>query len=220
MSAVAVIGWGSLIWDLDTLAPLVEGPWHITGGPRLPLEFSRVSPKRLMGLAVCLDPEHGAPCPSHAIRSIRGRVAEAVADLAARERTTEGRIGAVCLASGQSQGRLPQVVEAVRTWCAATGHTGAVWTDLESNFREHLGRPFGVAAAVAYLASLTGASREEAVRYIHLAPSHTDTPLRRALDAEPWWHEAVRALPPVPPPLSPRAPATAPRPPAAPPSRR
>lgn len=192
----AVIGWGSLLWDLEILAPHVTGPWRIRGGPALPLEFSRVSPKRRMGLAVCLDPEHGEQCPSHAIRSVRADIHAAIADLAARERAPLHRIGAVCLATGHAQGRLPEVVAAVRDWCEATGQQGAVWTDLESNYREHRGHAFSVEDAVAYLGGLTGESREEAVRYIALAPESTDTPLRRALARTDWWQAAVDALPP------------------------
>ena len=46
MSAIAIIGWGSLLWDLDNLTPFVQGDWAINAGPRLPLEFSLVSRKR------------------------------------------------------------------------------------------------------------------------------------------------------------------------------
>ena len=68
---IAVIGWGSLIWDLDDLAPKVEGEWRMRAGPALPFEFSLVSRKRKMGLAVCLDPENGDECPTHVIASRR-----------------------------------------------------------------------------------------------------------------------------------------------------
>jgi hypothetical protein len=34
------------------------------------MEFSRISPKRAMGLVVCLDPAAGVPCPTHAIGSV------------------------------------------------------------------------------------------------------------------------------------------------------
>ena len=57
----AVIGWGSLIWDLEILEPHVRLPWAMGGGPRMPMEFSRISPKRLMGLVVVLDGADFAP---------------------------------------------------------------------------------------------------------------------------------------------------------------
>ena len=36
----AVLGWGSLLWDLDDLAPKVTGDWHMLAGPALPMEFA------------------------------------------------------------------------------------------------------------------------------------------------------------------------------------
>lgn len=207
MSGYAVIGWGSLIWDLENLGVHVTGDWRMRAGPRLPLEFSRVSPKRKLALAVCLDPEHGAPCHSHWILSRRKGLDAVVEDLARRERAVPERIGAVCVGAGRARGRLDPVVQAVRDWCLASGLDGAVWTDLESNFFDHLGEPFSVARAVAYLSGLEGESRNEAVRYIQNAPTTTDTPLRRRLAAEAWWRaEAERLAGAASPPACPAGP--------------
>lgn len=193
LSQYFVLGWGSLIWDLENLSPHVEGPWRMREGPRLPMEFTRVSPKRKMGLVVCLDAHHGVGCATHAIASRRGRIQEVVGDLAARERALEDHIGRVCLVTGTAAGATPQVVEAVADWCRATGRKGAVWTDLPSNFAEHLGEPFSVPRALSYLRGLAGENLDEAVRYIESAPAETDTPLRRHLATDPWWRaEAAR----------------------------
>jgi hypothetical protein len=194
MGRYAIIGWGSLIWDLETLGDHVRGGWALGAGPRLPLEFSRISHKRKGALAVCLDPEHGVGCATNAIRSARGRIEAAIEDLARRERAPVERIGALCLESGQAQGSKPEVAEAVRRWCEARGWAGAVWTDLPSNFAEELGTPFSVPRALAYLRALGGESRDEAVRYIEQAPPATDTPLRRALAAADWWVAEARRL--------------------------
>lgn len=191
---IAILGWGSLLWDLDDLAPKVAGPWALRAGPRLPMEFSRVSPKRLLGLALCLDPAVGVPCPTHAIRSIRSDLDAAVEDLAARERAVAARIGWATARSGLS--RLPPVAAAVAAWCAAEGWDGAVWTDLEPNFAETTGTEFSVARGVLYLKGLAGESLAEAHRYIRRAPPATRTPLRRALVGDPWWRGLSR--PPAP----------------------
>jgi hypothetical protein len=191
MARYAVIGWGSLLWDLDDLAPRVEGVWARGKGPRLPLEFSRVSPKRRHSLVVVLDAAHGRPCPTHAIASRRRELDAAAEDLAARERAPVERIGAVCLASGETRSSAPGVAGAVAAWCAAGGWTGAVWTDLPANFAEVTGRPFSLAAGHAYLRELPAPSLAEAVRYIESAPAETDTPLRRRLAGCDWWRGAV-----------------------------
>ena len=84
MTGFVVIGYGSLIWDLDDLAPHVEGQWSLYAGPRLPLEFSLVSAKRRRGLALVIDHEHGQSCPSCIISSSRNTIEKIVQDLAAR----------------------------------------------------------------------------------------------------------------------------------------
>jgi hypothetical protein len=189
--AVAVIGWGSLIWDLDDLTPHVRGPWAMGAGPALPLEFSRISPKRLRSLVVVIDPDCGVPCPTHAIASRRADVGAAALDLMRRERAPDvAMIGAACLTTGLRRGAHPAVAQIVADWCVEVGATGAVWTDLPRNFHAETGRAFTVDRGLAYLKGLESASAAEARRYIDGAPAATDTPLRRALAACDWWRAA------------------------------
>lgn len=187
MARIAVIGWGSLIWDLDDLAEKVTGAWALGAGPALPLEFSRISAKRLRALAVVIDPAHGAVARSAVIASARADLATAAADLAARERAPVERIGFVGPSGARSS--VPGVAERVDAWRRTAGWDGAVWTDLPPNFAAEAGAPFSVAAGIAHLKTLSGAPLVEAKRYVARAPAETDTPLRRALDADPWWRE-------------------------------
>ncbi|MEM9049041.1 MAG: hypothetical protein AAGC92_10000 [Pseudomonadota bacterium] len=193
---IAILGYGSLVWDLADLAPQVVGSWAIAAGPALPVEFSRISPKRKMGLVLCLDPEHGVPCKTHAIVSRRDRVDAAADDLARRERAPSDRIGRVSMRHGQILTRHAPIGARVQAWCQAGGWQGAVWTELEANFAAHTGRAFSISAALAYLQGLRGASLDEAVRYIENAPAETDTDLRRALSGCAWWQSARRSLGP------------------------
>ncbi len=194
MSGYAILGWGSLIWDLDDLAPHVRGGWEMGAGPVLPMEFTRVSPKRKRALVVCLDAVHGTGCATSAILSTKAEIGAVVADLAARERAPAERIGAVCRPTGHRQGSSSEVAGRVADWCAARGLAGAVWTDLPSNFAEELGTGFSIPRALAYLRTLAGESLDEAVRYIENAPATTDTPLRRALGSDDWWLGEARRL--------------------------
>lgn len=189
----AIIGWGSLIWDLEILTPHVDLPWQMRAGPALPMEFSRISAKRKMALAVCLDLERGEPCPTHAVPSRRDDIGQVIEDLAARERAPFRRIGAVCLQTGHGQGRTA-FAEIVAEWCREHGWQGAVWTDLTSNFDDLAQRKFSVSSGADYLRTLDGESLAEAVRYISHAPETTDTPLRRALDRDPWWQDQKHRL--------------------------
>ena len=191
--AYAVIGYGSLIWDLEILAPHVELPWHMGAGPALPMEFSRISPKRLLGLVVVLDPEHGSECLTHAVRSVRDNIETVAEDLRARERASDlAFIGAVCHRTGFASAHDARVIDLIGSWCETVNAAGAVWTDLPRNFAEHTGAPFTLPAAYAYLQTLSGDSLREAVRYIDNAPAETDTPLRRMLARDKWWRELPR----------------------------
>ncbi len=191
---IAIIGWGSLIWDLEVLTPQTDQHWRMDAGPRLAMEFTRISPKRKFGLAVCLDHVSGVECPTHVIGSTRDDIADAVRDLAIRERTDPQNIGAVCRNTGLSKSMSEQVARAVDDWCILSGFSGAVWTDIGPNFHESKGQAFTVARGVAYLQTLRGESLDEAVRYIENAPKGTDTPLRRALSQEAWWIQEARRL--------------------------
>lgn len=191
---IAILGYGSLIWDLEILQPHISGPWAMAAGPAFPMEFSRISPKRKMGLVLCLDAVHGAPCVSHAIASRRKSVTAAALDLARRERAPLDRIGSVCLRGDRVVSRQADIGERVKAWCEKTGWHGAVWTDLDPNFADYRGHAFSVEAGLSYLQGLRGPSRAEAVLYISNAPVETDTPLRRALTAFAWWRDAQRAV--------------------------
>lgn len=190
---IAVIAWGSLIWDLDILKPHVHGLWRHRAGPELPLEFSRISAKRKRALAVCIDLMDGVPCYTSVISSKRSSLAEARTDLARRERAPDGFIGAFCTRTGQHWGR-PQVVFKIAQWCRAGGWAGAVWTDLHANFMAETGKLFSVAAGHEHLKSLEEKALDEAVRYIERAPETTNTRLRRHLRDDPWWQDQVERV--------------------------
>ena len=187
--STVIIGWGSLLWDLDDLEPHVSGEWALNEGPVLPLEFVRVSPKRLQALSVVIDPGYGVPCQTSYTVSHKGEPLEAVHDLAARERADPLNIGFVDSWSGETRSKHDKITAQVTTWLNAKGYRGAVWTDLSGNFKEKTGIPYTLDQAVEYLNGLTGASRIEAKRYIDSAPAAVDTPLRRALESHSWWRE-------------------------------
>lgn len=186
---IVIIGWGSLLWDLDNLEPHVSGDWAHDAGPPLPLEFVRVSPKRLQALTVVIDHDHGVPCQTSYTRSNRHDPLEAVGDLAARERADPLNIGYVDVLTGDGRSKHHGVSDTVAEWLGSKGYRAAVWTDLSGNFAEATGSSYSIEVAVRYLEALEGASRTEAKRYIDSAPSAVDTPLRRLLDNHPWWRE-------------------------------
>ncbi|MGI9482198.1 MAG: hypothetical protein ACR2OR_07565 [Hyphomicrobiales bacterium] len=192
---IAIIGWGSLLWDLENLAPHVVSGWSYGGGPRLPLEFSRVSPKRKHGLVVIIDPDHGVPCPTSHIESVRSELGAAVDDLAARERAPVERIGHAHLETGQINSSNPPLNTVLTGWLEETHFDACVWTDLPANFQEHWEEPFSISEGIKYLKTLDPVSLDEAKRYIENAPQETVTPLREALADDPWWQSIPLTTP-------------------------
>ena len=183
---IAIIGWGSLIWDLEILESQVDPRWQRGKGPVLPLEFSRVSPKRKKALALIVDPDHGTECATSLVVSKRRSLEDAIQDLAARERAPLDRIGHASLA-GRWQSTVSNLEAHLEDWLRKSGFAAAVWTDLPGNFQDETGTPFTIPAAIEYLHSLEDASLLEAKRYIELAPEETMTALRKALHREDWW---------------------------------
>mgnify|MGYP006982470525 CR=1 FL=1 len=188
LSRIAILGWASLIWDLENLAPHTKGDWLMEAGPLLPMEFSRISPKRKLGLVVCLDPIVGVDCKTHVIQSVHTDIALTIANLAARERAPLDLIGAVH-SDGLRRGRMPEVCDRVTNWCEANEWDGVVWTDLKPNFIEYTQKEFSVNAGLCYLRTLTDDSLTEAFNYIENAPRQTQTPLRIALANDVWWQD-------------------------------
>ena len=185
---IAIIGWGSLLWDLEVLEPHVVPEWQRAAGPSLPLEFSRVSPKRLRALALIIDPDHGTECQTSLVNSRRDRLEDTVSDLAARERAPLDRIG-FASKNGAWQSTIPGIEGNVGTWLISSGYDGAVWTDLPANFRDETGAQFSIHRAISYLKTLNGNALLEAKRYIELAPEESMTALRQALGEDPWWKD-------------------------------
>lgn len=176
--AIAVLGWGSLIWAPRGL-PLAPGEWT-RGGPRLPIEFCRISTDGRLTLVV--DERHGAPVETLHRRSARTRLDRAVEDLARREVAAEKHIGWVDLSEGRSSARaFPEqlsVHDRVAAWCRRAGYRAAVWTALPETFEARRGAAFSPARGVKYLSGLAGAARKRALEYVVRAPPTTRTPLR------------------------------------------
>jgi len=179
---IAVLGWGSLIWDPGSLANRVKGPWK-RGGPRLPIEFSRVSVNLRKGaLTLVIDPQNGTQVPTRFILSSRTDPEDAASDLQAREGNPRiNNIGLVDLTNGYVRTRWETVSEVIREWAKEHEIDAVIWTDLSSNFQDYTGKLFSVENGIEYLDGLSGEVAQKAREYIENAPDEVDTKLRRTL---------------------------------------
>ena len=174
---IAILGWGSLVWDPRDLPR--ESYWE-RPGPSLPLELSRVS--RDTRLTLVIDPQNGDDCETCYALSPRSDIDDAIEDLRRREGTpNKSNIGFIDLERTRDRGRNQEPVKIIRAWAEEHRFSGVVWTDLTANFENQTGTPFSVEAAVAYLEGLPETARELALKYINNAPKEISTPLRRKL---------------------------------------
>jgi hypothetical protein len=180
---IAVVAWGSLVWDPRELKATAT---FAPSGPLLPVEFCRVSADGRLTLAV--DETFGAVCTTYIAASALENLDAAIEDLRVREgMPNKKEIGFVEPASGRQSDiamqRHPDAVATIAAWAQSTGYDAAVWTALASNFDEpgKGGEPFSVTAAISYLETLEGrdaAAFASALAYIRNAPSQVQTPVR------------------------------------------
>jgi hypothetical protein len=179
---IAVLAWGSLVWDprdLRTAAPFAAN------GPLLPIEFCRVSKDGRLTLAI--DETFGDVCTTYSAPSAFADLDAAIENLRLREGTSARNIGFVEPASDRQSDvaleRHPQMVATIAAWAESSGYDAVIWTALASNFDEwgKAGEPFSVTAAIRYLETLKakdGDASARALEYIRKAPAEVDTPVR------------------------------------------
>lgn len=179
---IAILAWGSLTWNPDRL-PL-NSAWECNG-PRLPIEFSRVSKDARLTLVI--DPDNGVEVPTRIALSKRPSLLDAVADLRDRECTVIKHIGFTDRGGEKASYREHAAHEAthqsVTQWLVGTSFDAAIWTALPSNYREQLNHSFTLEHATKYLQTLPLGGRDNALEYIRKAPVEVVTPLREYLKA-------------------------------------
>lgn len=202
---IAILGWGSLIWDKRSDFDDWHDDWQ-NEGPLLDLEFSRISGKtRKHALTLVIDSENGVPCPAQFALSKRKKPEDAIADLRCREGTIMRLMGFYF--ADNSRVCVPPVPTSIAPWAAAKGIDVVVWTGLPSNFKgektklglKESDAMFSVGNAIAHLQSLPADGKAMAAEYVWRAPAYVDTPLRRVLQAAAWFkapEPAAAAAPP------------------------
>lgn len=185
---IAVLAWGSLVWDPRELKTAAK---FAADGPLLPIEFCRISNDGRLTLAI--DETFGDVCKTYSAPSRLDKLDAAIENLQIREGMPNARaVGFVETASGRQSDvavrRHPQVVATIAAWAESLSYDAAIWTALSSNFEEGAGEPFSLTAAIRYLETLEAkdaAKFERALAYIQKAPPEVETPLREAV-AKRW----------------------------------
>jgi hypothetical protein len=180
---IACIGWGSLIWQPGDLPAC--GGWR-SDGPRLPVEFARISRDGRLTLIVW----PGVPeIDTYWTEMTLPTLDAAIAALASREGCPPRFIGHWSRDRAGAE-VAPEAVATVTAWAAHRDLQAAVWTDLPSTFAKRTGAPWSPSAAVNYLGGLVRDDAEALPRareYIRRAPAQTRTATRTLAEQELGW---------------------------------
>lgn len=171
---IAILSWGSLI-TTGTSRGLQAGPF-IKNGPRLPIEFSRISKSRNGILTAVIDEQHGTFNQTHSALSTLTNLNHALKNLRETESATNlGTTGYVNLKFDTQRDHAlnhhPISTNIIRNW-AENQYDAVIWTALLTNFTN-----FNTQNAINYLNTLPDLN--EALDYIR--GMDLQTSLRNAL---------------------------------------
>jgi hypothetical protein len=173
---IAVIGWGSLIWDKKTLN--IQGGWD-TKGPILPIEFSRIS--RDSRVTLIID-EAARPVTTLWSMSKHKTLTDAKENLRKREDTTPRSIHSIRLTDTPTT----IIQQEIQKWLPQHGLDAAMWTGLSFSNRTESRRP-SLPDIIRHLHSLTGTTLLDAKEYIQKAPTQIATEYRSGIEKEFGW---------------------------------
>lgn len=128
---IAVIGWGSLIWNKRELQ--IAGGWH-KDGPRLPVEFARISSRERLTLVIHPD---SPGQQTYWAASTAKELDAARKNLQAREGTKIENIRSTSLRTAPTD-EDDLASQEIHAWLSSQHHDlyAAIWTGLTSNWVE------------------------------------------------------------------------------------
>lgn len=173
---IACLGWGSLIWDSRELAISKEG-WN-KDGPKLPIEFTRISSDGRVTLIIDKEAELKEVLWAEMEQK---NLEEACCILARREGTKLEKISH--LTSDQKIDDKEAIRSEVRKWLGQKKLDAAIWTGLSYKNNK---RPT-IEEIISHLKDLQTCDRGRAEEYIRKAPKQIDTSYREKIELEFGW---------------------------------
>ena len=184
---IAILGWGSLIWDprnLEIENSQGRNGW-IDDGPMLPIEFARISNNGRLTLVIV--PGNKEVQTLYTISKFV-ELDHAILDLAVREGCGKNRIGFFAKADHRFQSRFSNIQLNIESWISGKENIEAViWTDLSANFKDKIGLGITVENALNYLKYLPLDVKTIAEQYIRRTPAAVNTPIREAIEQQLGW---------------------------------
>lgn len=182
---IAILGWGSLVWNPKLLQYNTTFGWQ-KDGPMLPLEFSRVS--KDFRLTIVLEPTAKLVQSLYAI-STNTTIDEAVLNLAVREGSARSAIGYYDKHTNETKPKEFKHIENIKKWLTFHPDIDAVmWTNLNANWKEAGRLKSKKQDRIEHLKALDGPTKAIAEEYIRKAPIQIATNFRQEIEKELKWY--------------------------------
>jgi hypothetical protein len=181
---VAIIGWGSLIWDKGSGAnQLKTSSEFIADGPIFNIEFCRISKDGRVTLVI--DSACGVPTSTYWTISEHRELGDAIENLRLREGTSNNYIHYVDSKGNHNFHDNDSLVSAKNWLLTHVDLDAMIWTGLVSNWSAKTGASFTLESLRSYLTSNIGtACWPDIRRYFVNAPSSVQTPARAVFEGE------------------------------------
>lgn len=184
---IAILGWGSLLWQPKDLHFNEEIGWS-KNGPFLPIEFARISKDGRLTLVIT---KNGIQVQTYFAISSYETVEEAVLNLSVREGSGRKQIGSY----KKSTNTFSQEVffeKNILEWINDTDIDAVIWTNLGENWEikndnDELIKTIKPDERIEYLKSLKGDKSALAEEYIRRTPIQIQTYYRELIEKELGW---------------------------------
>jgi hypothetical protein len=193
LTRVAILGWGSLLWDPGNLRN--EREWR-SDGPWLPIEFARTSNLKekngrrpYLSLVICPEAEL---VRTYWDMSLCTEIADARLDLQRREACVIADVACLPKSYPAWSSLIPGLEGRIQDWLDSkrSDVDAVIWTNL--GWKLPGATRFSAEEGMKWLRGLREAKKDDtAEEYIRQTPSQTDTCLRRQAREEFGWSDIV-----------------------------
>jgi len=147
---IALLGWGSLVWDLRKVE--IEGDFKQTNF-KLPIQYSRISDSGNGRVTLVLDPINGEDIKINYVKMKENNLNNAINQLKERERTIYKNIGYINLKDGNERSNIlsDEYLNKIKKWAHKNNFEGIIWTDIPSNWEKIRKKPYSLNDVIEYL---------------------------------------------------------------------
>ena len=189
---IAILAWGSLIWQPKDLLFDTEFGWK-EDGPILPIEFARISKDGRVTLVIT---ENSTFVPTFYTLSKYETLDEAVLNLAVREGSGRRSIGSYDKTKNEFSHKV-FFEQNISDWINEKDFDAVIWTNLGENWvikneSEEIIDTIEPAERIKYLKSLKGNASALAEEYIRKTPVQIKTKYRAKIEEELNWKPILK----------------------------